>query len=1631
MFEYEELRIRVLPVARGRAVVLMNGPHQTAGVVATAQLDVFRAMFDAILDAEHTGRAGARADADMQELGAKLFAALLSGPLAACLHDSQESAAALDRRLRLRFELPGALADLPVEALRARQDRGGRLATGPRTSIVRSVAAPGLPGGRLPQPADKPEKLRVVVVVAEPRWARPGTAALPPLQLAAEVAALTAELRSDAAGLSVDHEIVGLDGDPVTRARIQAVAERTPGSCMVVLLGHGAPGGAVYLEEPDGTPDPVSGHVLAGDLAGANVRLVVLNLCGGGRFEAERPYATVAEELVVGGVPAVVAMQADVSDAAAALFTPMLLRTLLGNATLDEAVTRARIEMLDGGGGTTAEWATPVVVVHRQNGHGLLFKVRGVRAGDDPIARGAADLANVENSSGGIDLGRLVGAARHVRTAGEWNRLERLVAAGGGLRPEFDALGREAAFESAVDWIRQVCALLAAEDDPAPAVELLAMVRARVPAAVITLLEQEVDRARRAHATMAMARAAAARQEWSDTVEYCEEVLADHPDGYRDALALRETAGAELERSRCYAAAAALEAAEDWAGAGAMFEQLAGFRDAADRWHYCAARRALDLGDLPTAAEEFRAAGGYADAVARAEATVARICMAEERWAEAEQHWRRAALGGVDVAADLDYVRVRQRIEDGDWSGALAVLRGMADGPEVAELSCLVTGILALLKRDWHAALREFDGLPDTYLRGLAGDARRLATAGRHVAYARWGAALAELDGRSGRFAEEARRLAALAHAGRAEGRDDWPGVVAALRALAGPDRKMPDNEVADMLGYAEGRVAEGEGDWCDAEQYYAGVRPAYRDTGSRGTYARGRAAEDDGDLDTAISCYQQVLGTVEDAAQRLVRCRLAVAVRANDWAAALQQAELLDDPVERATQTAYAQGRLAEEADDWLGAASSFAGCRAHADAAQREAYALARVDEAAGRWQRALGRYGRIPEGERDVAERRGRLAACLAALPWADGLPDAGLVELPETPRPGPYTLLAPLGIDAGSSAREVNAAGFGVLRERRGRADQDALARLRNRAARLQVDAGMAAVGDPQALRVAMAALRPGSAAEMVAALRATAPADAGLVALLEGDVDAAVAEWDAALRRDPADTTVARNLALVREHRAARLRAADDLEAAAAEWLRCVGLWVMVLVDDEHWRKWGAARSRRYGLAVPDAELRTVREGIAQRLTDAASPSAGADQDPTVPAEHLAAALLRDVGGVAVRLGPDAHRIACGPARLTDAGLVDRFAALVMSLQPAPDADPAPPGGPDEGRLRCAFSGLGPSLMLLERGQPVRALAALPELGAARVGVRATCTVTERRAGAEHRAGCAECRDFHDHHPAYLLLPNRTTQLVQDAAWLTARAHVAIARAAALRDVPDVDAVGAALSAALDRGKAAGIAARTRDVVARAVYDLAEDLWARRGHGRAERVQRAAEFLDGLADGPLGGNAQVRAAMADVLNQRGLLRAGHGDAEDDGPVDLAAAEADLRAAVRLNPAPSTVRANLTRVLLQRAREERARAPWTTVADAAAVVADGLGSTPHNSALRAALDELCETADRLVLNTLSSEEMIALLTEPGTGDAAAVRRACAAAQTDPGDDRALRELRAVLNGLADQERSTNTS
>ena len=122
-------------------------------------------------------------------------------------------------------------------------------------------------------------------------------------------------------------------------------------------LGHGF----VVLTGDDGRSLRLSALDLGRAVAqNDSLRLVVLNACDSaiGGVSAD-DFASTAETVLKEGVPAVLAMQYEISDRTAADFSAAFYAAIAGASPVDEAVTQARNAIKDGR--ESLEWATPVL----------------------------------------------------------------------------------------------------------------------------------------------------------------------------------------------------------------------------------------------------------------------------------------------------------------------------------------------------------------------------------------------------------------------------------------------------------------------------------------------------------------------------------------------------------------------------------------------------------------------------------------------------------------------------------------------------------------------------------------------------------------------------------------------------------------------------------------------------------------------------------------------------------------------------------------------------------------------------------------------------------------------------------------------------------------------------------------------------------------------------------------------------------------------------------------------------------------------------------------------------------------------------------------------------------------------
>jgi hypothetical protein len=280
-----------------------------------------------------------------------------------CFRRSQDRARAVGKglRLRLRIEEP-ALATLPWEYLfdPACDDF---VCLSSDTPVVRYLEF-----DRPPEPLTITPPLSVLGVVANP--SDRGT-----LDVARErerVDVATRALRD--AGLL---RVTWLDGS--TPRDLQRAMRRGPFH-VLHFVGHGGfdtttREGFIALTDDAGRTDLVSATQLGRVLADhRSLRLVVLNSCHGARGCGTDVFSSTAATLVRRGLPAVIAMQHEISDHAAIEFARALYEAVADGLPVDAAVAEAR-KSVSLAADDSVEWGTPVL--HMRSPDGVLFRITG------------------------------------------------------------------------------------------------------------------------------------------------------------------------------------------------------------------------------------------------------------------------------------------------------------------------------------------------------------------------------------------------------------------------------------------------------------------------------------------------------------------------------------------------------------------------------------------------------------------------------------------------------------------------------------------------------------------------------------------------------------------------------------------------------------------------------------------------------------------------------------------------------------------------------------------------------------------------------------------------------------------------------------------------------------------------------------------------------------------------------------------------------------------------------------------------------------------------------------------------------------------------------------------------------
>ncbi len=313
--------------------------------------------------------------------GERLFAAVFHDEVRACLRSSLDEASRQDAGLRLRLRLTDApeLLSLPWEYL-YNPALNRFLALSVETPLVRYLELPE----RI-RPLAVAPPLRVLVMISAP-------ADCPPLDVEQEWMKL-----NEALGDLQQRGLVTVER--IEKATLAALQQRLRRGEYHVFhfIGHGAfdpqtQDGVLILEDEAGRGRAVSGQDLGTILHDERtLRLAVLNACEGGRTGRDDPFAGAAQSLVQQGIPAVIAMQFEVSDEAAATFAHEFYAAVADGYPVDAALAEARKAIFAQGNGL--EWGTPVLYMRAPAGHaGRAAFSKGV---DVVAQRDAPDLRAV------------------------------------------------------------------------------------------------------------------------------------------------------------------------------------------------------------------------------------------------------------------------------------------------------------------------------------------------------------------------------------------------------------------------------------------------------------------------------------------------------------------------------------------------------------------------------------------------------------------------------------------------------------------------------------------------------------------------------------------------------------------------------------------------------------------------------------------------------------------------------------------------------------------------------------------------------------------------------------------------------------------------------------------------------------------------------------------------------------------------------------------------------------------------------------------------------------------------------------------------------------------------------------
>lgn len=307
-----------------------------------------------------------------KKLGSRLYETVFEGQVQTLLDSGIVTAREQGAGLRLRLRLTDApqLANLPWEFL-YNAAANNFFGLSHRTPVVRYMDMPGYT-----QPLKVEPPLRVLAMIASPTN-------YPELKVDLEWENLhTCLLDLEQSGMVRLERLAGATL-PALRRRLQQAQQGGQGYHIFHFIGHGGfdpttQDGVLLMEDEHGLGHQVSGQALSVLLRNHDqLRLVILNACEGALGASDDPFTGTAQNLVQQAIPAVIAMQFEITDEAAVAFSREFYMALASGASVDAAVAAARVAMFTDG--HLMEWGTPVLYLRSPDG--LIFDVTAPSAG--------------------------------------------------------------------------------------------------------------------------------------------------------------------------------------------------------------------------------------------------------------------------------------------------------------------------------------------------------------------------------------------------------------------------------------------------------------------------------------------------------------------------------------------------------------------------------------------------------------------------------------------------------------------------------------------------------------------------------------------------------------------------------------------------------------------------------------------------------------------------------------------------------------------------------------------------------------------------------------------------------------------------------------------------------------------------------------------------------------------------------------------------------------------------------------------------------------------------------------------------------------------------------------------------